>query len=80
MKKLKKNSIKELENIWNEYGWVLFKNFEDYVTEVRKVEADLKKGKVALNQLKQNNDQMIQETELHFESMEENNLNEAVLN
>ncbi len=70
MRKVKKCSIRELEKIWMEYGWVCFKKFEDYVVEVRKVEADLQNGEISFHQLKEENDRKIDETELLSESNE----------
>ncbi len=70
MRKVKECSIEELEKIWMEYGWVCFKKFEDYVVEVRKIEADLQNGAINFNQLKEDNNRKIDETDLLSESNE----------
>ena len=59
MKNHKECSLKELKDVWEKFGWLMFSKFEDYVAEVRKVEADIQKGKITLKTLKNANDKKI---------------------
>lgn len=75
MSNIKKCSLVELKEIWEKFGWLIFKKFEDYVVEVRKVEADIQNDKIVLERLKEENDEKIHQVQLRFYQQEKIVLN-----
>ena len=71
MNKTRKCSLKELKEVWEKFGWVVFNKFEDYVAEVRKVEFDLQKGEITLKRLKDENDKKIHLVQTKLETNDE---------
>jgi len=71
MNKTRKCSLKELKDVWEKFGWVVFNKFEDYVAEVRKVEFDLQKGEITLKRLKDENDKKIHLVQTKLETNDE---------
>ncbi len=71
MNKTRKCRLKELKDVWEKFGWVVFNKFEDYVAEVRKVEFDLQKGEITLKRLKDENDKKIHLVQTKLETNDE---------
>ena len=71
MNKTRKCSLKELKDVWEKFGWVVFNKFEDYVAEVRKVEFDLQEGEITLKRLKDENDKKIHLVQTKLETNDE---------
>ncbi len=66
-----KSREKELREIWEKCGWLIFRKFEDYLAEVRKVELDLQDGTITMEKLKEENDHMIHQLQEKFSPNEQ---------
>ena len=78
MNKTGKCSLKELKDVWEKFGWVVFNRFEDYVAEVRKVEFDLQEGEITLKKLKDENDKKIHLVQTKLETNDEATKNSKI--
>ncbi len=71
MKRFRRNSNCDLRKIWESFGWLLFANFDNYVAEVRNVEADIKDGKISVKKLKGKNEKQAEELRFLFSGNED---------
>ncbi len=62
----KKSREDELREVWKKCGKFIFKKFEDYLAEVKKVERDLQDGTITMEKLKQQNDHILKRLQERF--------------